>query len=67
MTALVKGRPDAVILTGGMVNSQFLTRAICVHIEPMAEVRLYPGEFEMEALAEGVLRVLHNIEPALEY
>jgi butyrate kinase len=67
MTALVKGRPDAVILTGGMINSQFLTEAICAHIEPMAEVRLYPGEFEMEALAEGVLRVLQNIEPALEY
>jgi butyrate kinase len=67
MTALVKGRPDAVILTGGMVNSQFLTEEICAHIEPMAKVRLYPGEFEMEALAEGVLRVLQNIEPALEY
>ncbi len=67
MTALVKGRPDAVILTGGMVNSQFLTEAICAHIEPMADVRLYPGEFEMEALAEGVLRVLQNIETVLEY
>ena len=44
----------------GMVNSQLLTDAICAHIEPMAEVRLYPGEFEMEALAEGVLRVLRK-------
>jgi butyrate kinase len=67
MTALVKGRPDAVILTGGMVNSPLLAEAICAHIEPMAEVRIYPGEFEMEALAEGVLRVLQDIEPALAY
>lgn len=67
MVAMVKGKADAVILTGGMVNSQLLSDAICMHIEPMAEVRLYPGEFEMEALAEGVLRVLKNIEPVLEY
>ncbi len=67
MTALVKGRPDAVIITGGMVNSQSLTEAICAHIAPMAQVKLYPGEFEMEALAEGVLRVLQNIETVLEY
>ena len=67
MIALVKGRPDAVILTGALVKSGLLADAICAHIGPMAEVRLYPGEFEMEALAEGVLRVLNNIETALVY
>ena len=67
MMALVKGKADAVILTGGMVNSQLLTDAICMHIKPMAEVRIYPGEFEMEALAEGVLRVMKNSEPVLKY
>lgn len=67
MIAMIKGRPDAVILTGGMANAARLTEAICAHIKPMAEVRLYPGEFEMQALAEGVLRVLQNIAPALEY
>ena len=39
MIALVKGKPDAVILTGGMMNSKVLTDAICAHIEPMAEVK----------------------------
>jgi butyrate kinase len=67
MIALVKGKSDAVILTGGMMNSKLLTDAICAHIKPIAEVRLYPGEFEMEALAEGVLRVLKNIDPLLGY
>ena len=67
MMALVKGKADAVILTGGMVNSQLLSDAICTHIEPIAEVRLYPGEFEMEALAEGALRVLKKSEPVLKY
>jgi butyrate kinase len=67
MIALVKGKMDAVILTGGMANSQYLTNALCTHISPLAEVRLYQGEFEMEAIAEGVLRVLQNLEPGLEY
>ena len=67
MIALLKGKTDAVILTGGMINSQLLSETIRAHIESMAEVRFYPGEFEMEALAEGVLRVLKNIAPALEY
>jgi len=67
MIALLRGKPDAVILTGGMINSRILSDAIRVHIEPIARVRLYQGEFEMEALAEGVLRVLRKIEPELKY
>ncbi len=67
MIALVKGKMDAVILTGGMANSKYLTKTICTHISPLAEVRLYPGEFEMEALAEGVLRVLKKSEASLKY
>jgi butyrate kinase len=50
-----------------MVNSQLLSDAICMHIEPIAKVRLFPGEFEMEALAEGALRVLKKSEPVLKY
>ena len=67
MIALLKGKTDAVILTGGMINSRRLSDAIRVHIEPFAHVKLYQGEFEMEALAEGVLRVLRKIEPELKY
>jgi butyrate kinase len=67
MIALVKGKMDAVILTGGMANSKYLTNTLCTHISPLAEVRLYQGEFEMEALAEGVLRVLKKSEASLKY
>ena len=31
MIALVKGKADAVILTGGMMNSRLLSDAICTH------------------------------------
>jgi butyrate kinase len=67
MLAVLRGMADAVILTGGMAHARLLTDEICMHVTPMAEVRLYPGEFEMEALAEGVVRVLEDREKALEY
>ncbi len=67
MIAQLKGKTDAVILTGGMINSQLLSETIGTYIKSIADVRLYPGEFEMDALAQGVLRVLQNLEPGLEY
>jgi len=67
MTALTAATPDAIILTGGMANSTRFTDSITHYIGHLGPVRLYPGEHEMEALAEGVTRVLNNQEKALEY
>ncbi len=67
MIALVKGKTVADILIVGMINSHLLFETIYAHIESIAEVRLYLGEFEMGALAEGVRYVLKNIELVLEY
>jgi len=44
--------------SGGMINSQRLSETIQSHINSMAKVRFYPGEFEMRVLAKGVLQVL---------
>ena len=67
MTALMAATPDAMILTGGMANSTRFTDSLARYIGHLGPVRLYPGEYEMEALAEGVLRVLNGQERALEY
>jgi butyrate kinase len=67
MVAVTATTPDAIILTGGMANSSRFTGAITRYIGHLGPVRLYPGEHEMEALAEGVLRVLEKEEMALEY
>jgi butyrate kinase len=67
MTAVTAATPDAIILTGGMANSSRLTGSITRYIGHLGPVRLYPGEYEMEALAEGVIRVLNDQEKALEY
>ena len=67
MVAVTATRPDAIILTGGMANSSRLTGSITRYIGHLGPVSIYPGEHEMEALAEGVLRVLKKQEKALEY
>jgi butyrate kinase len=60
-------RPDAVILTGGLAWDERLVGWIRGQVEWIAPVRVYPGEGEMIALAEGALRVISGEEAAREY
>ncbi len=64
ITAAMKGNIDAIILTGGMAYSKMLTDMVIEHVRFMAPVALMPGENEMEALAEGCLRILNGTEKA---
>ncbi|RCW50560.1 MULTISPECIES: butyrate kinase [unclassified Halanaerobium] len=61
------GEIDAIILTGGMSHSKYLTEKIIKKIKFIAPVYLYPGEKEMEALAAGAFRVLSGEEKAKDY
>lgn len=63
----LRGRVDRVVLTGGLAHSELLTGWIRAQVEWAAPVALYPGEDEMQALAEGALRVLSGEEQAREY
>lgn len=67
MAAALGGRVDAVLLSGGMAHSARLVEAIRPRVEWIAPVTVYPGEDELRALAEGVLRVLRGEETAREY
>jgi butyrate kinase len=62
MGAVLEGRVDAVLLTGGMAHSQRLVSRLCGYIEWIGPVTVYPGEDELGALAEGVFRVLDGEE-----
>lgn len=63
MLAVLEGNTDAVILTGGIANNQFVVNYIKKMIAPLAHLVVYPGEDEMEALAMAGLRVLRGEEP----
>jgi butyrate kinase len=55
---------DAVLLTGGMAHSERVVKLLREHLDWIAPVTVYPGEDELQALAEGVFRVLDGEEPA---
>jgi len=65
--AALSGDVDAIILTGGMAKSRRLTDAITTHVEFIAPVNVVPGEYEMEALAEGAIRALSGEEAVKTY
>ena len=60
----VKGKVDAILLTGGIAYSEYITSYIREHVEFIAPVVVYPGEDEMLSLALGGLRVLRGEEKA---
>jgi butyrate kinase len=66
MAAALNGRVDAILLTGGMARSERLIGDLRAAIKWIAPVVIYPGEDELQALAEGALRVLRGEEEAQE-
>ena len=67
MAAALSGRVDAVLLTGGVAKSHMFTGMVAGMTSFIAPVRVYPGEFEMEALADHASAVLAGEEEVLEY
>jgi butyrate kinase len=65
--AVLSGDVKAILLTGGLAKSKMLINLIKPRIKFIAPVHIYPGEDEMTALAEGVLRVLTKKEKVLKY
>ncbi|HPI97524.1 MAG TPA: butyrate kinase [Synergistales bacterium] len=65
--AVLNGHVDAVVLTGGLAYSDQLMERISERVAYIAPVKVYPGEDEMKALAEGALRVIKGEEEAHQY
>lgn len=65
--AVLEGKVDAICLTGGLAYDKLLVGWIKEMVQFIGDVRIYPGEDEMIALAEGGLRVLRGEETAREY
>jgi butyrate kinase len=65
--AVLCGRVEGIVLTGGIMHSVYAADYIRKRTEFIAPVMVYPGEFEMEALANGALRVMRGEEEAKHY
>ncbi|GKU26196.1 butyrate kinase [Clostridium folliculivorans] len=64
---VLKGKVDAIILTGGIAYGKTVTDTITSNVDWIAPVVIYPGEDELLALAQGTIRVLNGEEVAKEY
>lgn len=67
MSAVMEGKVDAIALTGGLAYGKAFVEEISKHVHWIADVLVYPGENELEALNEGTLRVLNNEEIPKQY
>ena len=66
-SAVLCGRIDAILLTGGLAYSDYIISELRRRIEFLAPVHIFPGENEMEALALNALYVLQGKREAHVY
>lgn len=67
MATTLHGKVDGILLGGGMVHNEELVQYITDTCGWIAPVYPYPGEFELEAMAAGAIRVLKGEEQVKEY
>jgi len=65
--AVLEGKMDGLIITGGMAHNPYVIERIKEKLSWLHEVTVYPGEDELQALYEGVERVLSEKEKAMVY
>ncbi len=59
---------DQILLTGGVIRWPLVVESIKKDLASLnIGISVYPGEFELEALRDGAIRVLNNQEPAKKY
>lgn len=67
MSTVLEGRVDAILITGGIAYDKKFVELLEHRVRHIAPVRIYPGEEEMPALAQGGLRVLRGEETSKVY
>lgn len=65
--AVLKGKVDAIVLTGGIAFDKIFVEWVTDRVSFISDIIIYPGEYEMLALAQGGLRVLKGQEEAKLY
>ena len=67
MSVPLGGRVDAIVLTGGMAHSKELTEAITEQVAHIGRILVYPGENELQALADYLYQVRSGQREAFTY
>ncbi|MFC0522681.1 butyrate kinase [Pontibacillus salicampi] len=67
MSSVLHGKVDAIALTGGLAYGKEFVSMITERVNWIADCLIYPGENELQALNEGALRVLREVEQPKTY
>ncbi|WP_129126836.1 butyrate kinase [Geomonas oryzae] len=67
LAAALSGAVDGIVLTGGLAFGAAVVEGVRERVGFIAPVFVRPGEFEIEALVDGALRVLSGTEAARRY
>ncbi|MFA4838172.1 MAG: butyrate kinase [Candidatus Neomarinimicrobiota bacterium] len=67
MATVLKGKLDRIIITGGMARSENIIEMIRERVGFIAEISIYPGENELEAMAAGGFRAIDGIQEIQTY
>lgn len=67
MAAVLCGKVDGIIFTGGISHDKYVVEKLTEMLSFIAPITVMAGEFEMEALAAGAIRVLSGKEKAKTY
>ena len=63
---VLKGQVDAILITGGIAFNELFIQYLTYRIAWIAQIRVFPGEDEMRALALNVLLVINGeLEPKI--
>ena len=65
--AALRGKVDAIILTGGLARDKYLVAELEDYLSWIAPLSVQAGEFEMEALAAGAIRAMNGSEKTKIY
>lgn len=57
-STVMKGKVDAILFSGGIAKSKYITSLIIERVKFIAPIKVYPGEYEMKSLADGAYRAL---------
>ena len=67
MAAVLEGKVDGILLTGGLVRFSDIVDGIKQRCGWIAPITVYPGECEQEAMAESALEILRGRKQAHRY
>ncbi|GHU33517.1 hypothetical protein FACS1894166_09160 [Bacilli bacterium] len=64
---IAKGKIDQLLITGGVTYNKLFMKYLQSYLDGIIKYTVFPGEDEMLALAQGVLRVINNEEKPQTY